>query len=177
MTLAGRWENAEPFERWMARSMKNHDLWEGVWRRSTVQDAIVARAAELPEPWRLLVLTEDWCGDAVNVLPAIARLAERAPERLELRCLDRDRHLDLMDDYLTDGARSIPKVLMIDAEWRVRGSWGPRPAELQNWVFREGRALVREERYKHLRGWYARDKGVTTLREVLAVLESGAVTR
>ena len=177
MTLAERWEIAEPFEQWISRAVTHHDLWNELWRRVTVEDVLVAGAAALPEHWRLLVLTEDWCGDAVNALPVIARLAERAPERLELRCLDRDEHLELIDDHLTNGARSIPKVLMIDARWQVRGTWGPRPAELQEWVFREGRSLVKDERYKRIRAWYARDKGATTLRELLAVLESAAVTR
>ena len=152
-------------------------MWEAIWRRATVDGAAVRTAEALTSRWRLLVLTADWCGDAVNVLPVIARLAAECPTRLELRCHDRDQHLELMDDHLTDGTRAIPKVLMIDAEWRVRGSWGPRPAELQAWIVREGRALVREERYKHVRAWYARDKGASAVREVLAALAVTVATR
>ena len=174
MTLHEVWSAAEPFPAWCARTVANHDLWELLRQRAAVPDEDAARAKALVQPWRLLVLTEDWCGDAVNTLPIIARLAELAPGRLALRCVDRDRHLDVMDDHLTDGARSIPKVLGIAPDGIVRATWGPRPAELQAWVYGAGRAMVKEERYKHIRGWYARDHGHSTLGEVLAALETGA---
>ena len=181
MTLDGgslneRWDLAEPFAAWCERTVQHHNLWMALRARATVPDDLVERAAALAHRWRLLALTEDWCGDAVNILPVIARLAERAPDRLALRCLDRDRHLDVMDNHLTDGARSIPKVLALDHAGSVAASWGPRPAELQTWVYREGRTLVREERYKRVRRWYARDKGAGTLRELLDALESVADT-
>jgi hypothetical protein len=174
VTLAERWAAAEPFPPWCARTVKYHDLWVSLWSRAAVAREHLDRAMALAHPWRLLVLTEDWCGDAVNALPTLARLADLVPERLELRCLDRDRNLGLMDEHLTNGARSIPKVLAIDAHWTVRATWGPRPAELQAWVYGEGRTMVKEERYKHVRGWYARDRGNSMIRELLAALETAA---
>lgn len=172
MTLADRWVRAEPFASWCERTETCHGLWTSLWARASAPGASVARARALARPWRLLALTADWCGDAVNSLPTIARLAAVVPERLELRCLDRDRNLDLMDDHLTRGARSIPKVLAIGPAWRVEASWGPRPAELEAWVFGPGRALPREERYAHLRRWYARDRGARILAELLSALET-----
>ncbi|MBI2796979.1 MAG: thioredoxin family protein [Gemmatimonadetes bacterium] len=174
MTLAERWAAAEPFPSWCARTVKYHDLWTSLRARAAVAPGLQDRARALAHRWRLLVLTEDWCGDAVNTLPTLARLADLVPERLELRCLARDRNLDLMDEHLTSGARSIPKVLGIDAHWTVRATWGPRPAELQAWVYGEGRRLVKEERYKHVRGWYARDRGTSTVGELLTALETAA---
>ena len=154
--------------------MANHDLWVSLWARAAVADGHLARARALAHPWRLLVLTEDWCGDAVNSLPVMARLADLVPGRLVLRCLDRDQHLALMDDHLTNGSRSIPKVLAVDGGGTVRATWGPQPAELQAWVYGAGRGLVKEERYKLVRGWYARDRGQATLYELLSALETAA---
>jgi hypothetical protein len=103
-------------------------------------------------------------------VPLLARLAELAPS-LELRVLPRDRHLDLMDAHLTDGKRAIPKVLVLDDAGRVRGSWGPRPSELQRWFLTEGVTLEKDARYRHIRTWYARDRGRSTVDEVLSLVE------
>ncbi len=77
-----------------------------------------------------------------------------------------------MDLYLTNGSRSIPIVVIMDDAFRPVGRWGPRPAELQEFVIREKRGGDRpaSEIYKDARRWYARDRGETTLREVLAVM-------
>ena len=77
----------------------------------------------------LLVIAEDWCGDASNTVPIIAKLAD-ATEGLELRIIRRDEHPSVMDRYLTNGSRSIPVVIALDEDFRELGHWGPRPAEL-----------------------------------------------
>ena len=75
--------------------------------RARSDDDYVRRASSLPGDWHLLVLSEDWCGDAVNTVPVVAKLAERCPN-LDLRVLARDANLDIMDAHLTGRSRSIP---------------------------------------------------------------------
>lgn len=83
---------------------------------------------ELPVRW--LVLTEDWCGDSAFSLPIIVALA-RLTDQVTLRILLRDANLDIMDQYLTNGTRGIPKLIAFDPETgRELFQWGPRPAEL-----------------------------------------------
>lgn len=173
ITLRERYLGAPEFEATLATAEKNADLWAAVWRRARVPDEYVQRVAALDGAWHLLVLSEDWCGDAVNTVPVIAKLVELAPN-LDLRVLARDRNLDLMDAHLTGTSRAIPVVIMLDDEYRERGWWGSRPAELQAWVVGPGRALDKEARYRHVRGWYARDAGRTTLDEVVGALERAA---
>jgi len=151
----------------------NADLWLAVYTHATVSDAAVARAAAIGGRWHILVLAEDWCGDAVNTLPVIARLVERVAN-LELRVLPRDANLDLMDSHLTNGARSIPVALVLRADYSEQGWWGPRPRELQAWVMGEGRVLDKPARYREVRRWYARDKGESTVRELLDVMVGAA---
>lgn len=160
------------FDGFLAVAQKEKTFWESGYRTARVPDDFVQRADQLPSNRRLLVLLEDWCGDAVSTVPMIARLAELS-HRLELRVLARDANLDLMDQHLTRGSRSIPLVLVTDDDLTVLGSWGPRPAELQEWFYREGHAIQKAERYKHMRTWYARDRGHSTMNEVLQAAESG----
>ena len=84
----------------------------------------------LPALQRWVVLTEDWCVDSAFVMPVVAAFVEASPH-LELRILPRDAHLDVMDRYLTRGARSIPKLVAFAEDGRELFSWGPRPASIQ----------------------------------------------
>jgi hypothetical protein len=101
----------------------------------------------------------------------VARLAELAPN-VDLRVLARDENLDLMDAHLTGTSRAIPVVIVLDGEFNERGWWGSRPAPLQQWVMGPGKALEKDARYREIRSWYARDKGRTTLEEVVRVMEA-----
>ena len=168
-----RYLGAPEFDEMLATAEKNADLWAAVSRRAKVPKEYLQRVAALDRAWHLLVLSEDWCGDAVNSVPVVARLAAMSPN-VDLRVLARDHNLDLMDAHLTGTSRSIPVVILLDEEYRERGWWGSRPAELQAWVLGPGRALDKEERYRHVRGWYARDAGRTTLEEVVTALEHAA---
>ncbi len=170
-----RYESGVPFSAFLASVAANAALWHAVAARAQVSDAAVARLAAIGGRWHLLVLAEDWCGDAVNTLPVIARLVERAPaDTLDLRILPRDANLDIMDAHLSNGARSIPIAIVLDAAYRERGWWGPRPRELQAWVVGEGRLLDKESRYREVRRWYARDHGASTVDEILRVIERAA---
>jgi len=133
----------------------------------------VEAARAMAGRWKLVALSEDWCGDAVNTLPVVARLAEAAG--WDLRVLSRDDNPDLMEAHLTNGrSRSIPVVIVYDEQFREVGWWGPRPSELQTWVLSEGLAMPSPERYKVVRRWYAQDKGRTTLAELLEVFPRAA---
>lgn len=171
--LKDRYRNAMDFAAYVGAAEKNQELWEALARRARVPADLAERVERLGGEWHLLVLSEDWCGDAFNTVPAIAALAEGA-SNLDLRILARDRNLDLMDAHLTNGSRSIPVVMVLDDRYRERGWWGPRPAELQSWVLTTGKQMPPEERYREIRRWYARDGGRTTLEEIVALLEQAA---
>ena len=173
-SIRDRYAAAPTFDAAVQAAVENGELWRNAARLARVPDDAVARAAAVGGRWHLLVLSEDWCGDAVNTVPHVARLAEQAPN-LDLRVLGRDANLDLMDAHLTGVSRSIPVVIAYDAAFAERGWWGPRPSALQAWVLGpEGQALDKTQRYRHVRAWYARDRGRTTLDEVLALLERAA---
>ena len=167
------YESGVSFPRFLEEVRATPGLWRAVARRTTVGGEYLDRVRRSGGPWRILVLADDWCGDAVNSLPVIARLVEAHPDA-ELRIVPRDAFPEIRDRHLTNGARSIPIAILLDSEGKVRGSWGPRPAELQAWFERELRDLPGRERYPALRRWYARDRGATTAREVAELFERAA---
>ena len=166
---AERFERAPTFEEYLETVDRNRELWHAVHERARPPDELVRAAREIRGLRRLVALSEDWCGDAVNTLPVVARLAEAVG--WDFRVLSRDANPDLMDAHLTNGrSRSIPVVIVYDEDLREIGWWGPRPREIQSWVLSEGLAMPSPERYKVVRRWYAKDKGRTTLLELLEVL-------
>ena len=168
------WDAAISFEAFLPTAEKNVGLWTSIWERAHIPEGFVERASGVTGEWKLLVLSADWCGDASNTVPVLARLAEKV-DGLELRLLERDENLDLMDEHLTGGtARSIPAAILLDASGVERAWWGPRPADLQAWVKTDGMDLPTDERYREVRKWYARDKGQTTLHEVISMIETAS---
>ncbi|HEX5727135.1 MAG TPA: thioredoxin family protein [Longimicrobiaceae bacterium] len=173
------WEAAFPWDDYLGREVRKHrELWEGIWARARTPDGALERLRETGGEWKLLVISEDWCGDASNTVPVLARLAADAPS-LELRVVKRDENPALMDAYLTGAARSIPLAVVLGPDFAPVGRWGPRPAELQAFVLAEKRAGLRPaaEIYREVRQWYARDRGETTVRELLEVLAAAAAAR
>ncbi len=125
-----------------------------------LSDSLKKMLAEVDGPWIWLVLTEAWCGDAAQNVPAIAAMAEQS-DNIELKLILRDQHLDIMDEHLTNGGRSIPKLICLDADTLEEfGSWGPRPEEAQEKAmeWKDDPDISKEEWAEKLHKWYAKDK-------------------
>lgn len=161
------WEQALPFKQFVDEAAVNQELWRGIHRQARLP-AWALEQAQAQAPRRWLVLAEDWCNDAVSVVPVLARLAEEV-DGIDLRILRRDEHPAVMDEYLGgDGARAIPIVIVLDDRRAELGHWGSRPGPLSAWL-NANLHLDKPARNLEARKWYARDRGETTLAEVLAV--------
>lgn len=161
------WDEAFTFEAFVAACKAEHcGLWQGIYNLARIPGWALA-AVPSGEKRRLLAIAEDWCGDASNTIPILAKLADQAPG-LELRVIMRDQNPEVMDQYLTNGTRSIPIVIALNESFDEIGHWGPRPTELQAWVMANRGTVPKAELYPQVRKWYARDRGETTIREVLA---------
>lgn len=119
-----------------------------------------------------LVLTESWCGDAAHATPIMDAFVKANPN-IELKILLRDDNPELMDAFLTDGARSIPKLIAFDTETeKIIGDWGPRPKPATQLVkdFKAEYGTLTPEFKKDLQVWYNRDKGKAIAEDLLQLL-------
>ncbi|MDP9278406.1 MAG: thioredoxin family protein, partial [Gemmatimonadota bacterium] len=116
MITKARYCGGETFAEFMARPTKNHDLWVALYKRITIPIEISARVEALGGHWHLLVLTEDWCGDSVNIVPIVAKLTGSV-SNMDMRMLARDENLDIMDSHLTGTSRSIPIVILLNPKY------------------------------------------------------------
>lgn len=180
--LQSEWDAAVPWDAYLHSVAKKRDVWDAAARRAQVSEGAKARLQALPGARRILVLTEDWCGDAARSLPPLAAAFD-STDLVEARYLNSDAHPETLGRFLTHGGRAIPTVIVQDEHGNHLGTWGPRPAPLQ--------ALMRERLREHgpatadnvatwyapIMGWYGKDQGKTTIDEVLMVLERGGTPR
>jgi thiol-disulfide isomerase/thioredoxin len=119
-----------------------------------------------------LVITEDWCGDSAQVIPVINKMAEQATA-IELKLVYRDEQPELMDAFLTNGGRSIPKLIAIDKNNDVLFTWGPRPSVATKMVadYKEKHGLLTPEFKQELQAWYNKDKGESIVDDLTKLLE------
>lgn len=125
-----------------------------------LNDSLIDVVGDVEKEWVWLVLTEAWCGDAAQNIPAIVKIAEQS-DNIDVRFILRDENLDIMDEYLTNGGRSIPKLICLDANSLEEvGSWGPRPevAQQKAMEWKEDESMTKEEWAENLHKWYAKNR-------------------
>jgi hypothetical protein len=134
----------------------------------------LARLQNIETPLIWLVLTEGWCGDAAQTVPIIAKMAAES-SNIELRLILRDENLEVMDEFLTNGGRSIPKLIVLNkATQEVLADWGPRPVKAQElfWNAKNSPNFDYPEVQKALQLWYAKDKTLSTQKELIELINS-----
>lgn len=136
----------------------------------TEQTAQEIEKVREPQTW--LVLTEGWCGDAAQNLPVIHKMAE-LNEHINLKLVLRDDNLELMDLFLTNGGRSIPKLIALDSNNNVIDTWGPRPAIATEMVadYKAKYGALDAQFKQDLQVWYNKDKGLSTQEDFVKLIQ------
>lgn len=131
----------------------------------------IAKAKSVQEPVTWLVLTEGWCGDAAQTLPIISKIADQSG-KINLKIVLRDENDVLMNEFLTNGGKSIPKLVSLDKNNEVIDSWGPRPSIPTQMVadYKAKHGALDAEFKKDLQVWYNKDKGRNTQEDLLKLL-------
>ena len=138
-------------------------------KKAELNQDLIDKVKELPaQTW--LVISEAWCGDAAQNLPWINQMAEQN-DAITFKIILRDENLDIMDQFLTNGGRSIPKLIALSAEDDVKYSWGPRPQLMQGTYSKmKDEGLEYAEISKTIHTMYAKDKGQAFQKEIFALL-------
>jgi hypothetical protein len=119
-----------------------------------------------------LVITEGWCGDAAQIIPMFEKM-EQASTQLKFRYVLRDENEDLMEQFLTNGSKSIPKLILMDAKsFEIVGVWGPRPEGAAKLIsdYKATFGKLDETAKTDLQKWYLHDKGISIQNEVVNIL-------
>jgi hypothetical protein len=140
----------------------------------TVPEEVSATLKAFEREYIWLVIAEGWCGDAAQILPILNKMALES-DKIDLRIVFRDSNDDLMNQFLTNGARAISKLLIIDkGTGKVCDHWGPRPKGASDLIknYKEQFGIVDEEAKSQLQIWYLHDKGLSVQNEVVEIILS-----
>ena len=142
-------------------------------KTSKLTEETIENVKKISQPQTWLVLTEGWCGDAAQNLPVLNKIAEEN-ENVDLKLVLRDENLELMDVFLTNGGRSIPKLIALDENKNVLFTWGPRPSVATKMItdYKEQNGVVDAKIKEDLQRWYNKDKGINVQEDLISLLSN-----
>ena len=144
-------------------------------KQIVVNDELINTLSNLDHKETWVVFSEAWCGDCAQIIPVIAKIAEASKGKIELRIIVKSEQKEEMQNYLTNGAEAVPKLVRFESEsLKEIGTWGARPEKAQaiaeHWKKNKD-TITKEEFSKELHLWYAKDKGVEIQKEFLMLLK------
>lgn len=136
-----------------------------------IEPALAEKTSQLKGHYIWLTITEGWCGDAAQIMPVINKIAE-LNSNIQHLVLLRDENLDIMDNYLTNGGRAIPKIVLLEAATlKEITNWGPRPKEANELYWQlKNENVPYSELSVQLHGWYAKNKTRAIQKEILEIV-------
>lgn len=139
-----------------------------VYKTLTIKDKLSKAIDNIENTQHWIVITEAWCGDSAQTLPIIAKIANESNGKIDLDIVFRDDNLDIMEKYLTNGSKSIPKLIAFDELGNEIFTWGPRPKPAQRLfeLWKGSKELDWDGFEMQLHKWYALDKGETIQEEL-----------
>jgi hypothetical protein len=141
----------------------------------TVSEDVIAKLQNLNNHYIWLVISEGWCGDAAQILPILNKMAAQSNKKIDLRIVLRDENEEFMNQYLTNGGKAIPKVIVICKEAGiVRTHWGPRPKGATELMtnYKKEFGVIDEKIKTDLQLWYLADKGISVQEELVEIMEN-----
>lgn len=141
-------------------------------KQTRLSEEALSAAEKINKDFTWLVLTESWCGDAAQTLPVINKFSE-ANQNIDLKVVLRDENDELMNQFLTDGNKSIPKLIVIENESKkVVSSWGPRTEKATRMIkeYKQKHGKVDDTIKKDLQVFYNKDKGKQIEKEMISLL-------
>jgi hypothetical protein len=140
----------------------------------TIAEEYTAQLQSLQGNYIWLVLAEGWCGDAAQIVPVINKMAMLS-DRIELKILFRDENEELMNRFLTNGTKGIPKLIVLDkTTLEVLGDFGPRPKGAAQFMvdYKTTHGLIDETAKAELQLWYFHNKGIEIQQEITDLMQS-----
>ncbi len=135
-------------------------------------ETVEQKVSSISSRLKFLVLTESWCGDAAHSMPIMNKIAEANPN-IDFKALLRDENPELMDAFLTNGSRSIPKLIVFDADLnKIIAEWGPRPSIATQMAndYKTMHGTFTPEFKQDLQVWYNKNKGENILNDLVGLL-------
>lgn len=176
LDLKSIWTNGQTYAEWLAGVKNPHmraemDRFE---KEIEIPASVAAALKSLKRSVHVLAIIEDWCGDVRRNAPVLAKLCALNPDKLQLRCVDKESKPELMVRYLTNAAEAIPVFVFFSEAFVEVGNWGPRPHACKR-IMARGKAAGRiDDAREKIHAYYAGDKHQTTIAELFALIDTAS---
>ena len=152
----------------------NAERTKRIEKTTIIDEEFKAEVEKISHPVVFFVIAESWCGDVAQNLPVIYKIAELNPY-IKLRIILRDENENIMNEFLTNGAKSIPVCILLDGEtFEVLGKWGPRPGTAMSLMreYKNNPDISHAEANKNIQLWYAKDHTKNIQSEFLEMISN-----
>jgi hypothetical protein len=141
-------------------------------KKTKLTDQTISTLKNTKKNQTWIMITEGWCGDAAQIGPVINKMSLET-NKVDFKVVLRDENEDLMNQFLTNGSKSIPKLIVLDENNEVVSSWGPRPSIATKMVndYKEIHGGLDAAFKKDLQVWYNKNKGENIQEDIVAFLE------
>ena len=160
-------------EKMLKYTEANLERMQRVSNNISIDQKLYNLLTSVTDRWIWVIITEPWCGDAAQIVPALCAFAE-VNSNIETKLILRDTNLDLIDAYLTEGGRSIPKLICLHQDTMEEiGTWGPRPQQIQVMVdkFKSDTTTSFGQKVRQIHQWYDDNKSAALQEEFIALLQ------
>lgn len=170
-TLLALHASGQPFPEFVAAAKARREGWLKLADSAQVDAALVQRAKAAGSGWRILVVAIDACGDSMNSVPYVARLAAQAGIDLRIVLPTAGRPVQEAHRSL-DGRTATPTFLLLDGTGAERGCIVEQPKALREWASAERAKVSLDSVHAGIRAFYAKDLGASIARETVEMLEA-----
>lgn len=181
----------DAYNEWMRDDLivKDHDLYneqmndyirlnfqraKRLLKTTELNEELVQLVEDIDRDQNWLMIAEPWCGDVVHLLPILKKM-EELNSHVKVKIVLRDQNLDLMDQHLTNGGRSIPKVIVSDQDSPTLFTWGPRSKNATDYLTKlnNDSTINKDQAKMLLQKWYNQDKGISIQEELINLIKNG----
>lgn len=153
MVTRERFEQGMTFQQYLDQMGTNKETFTKFLSEIKIRPEDKEALAKLGKKLKVMVITEDWCGDALYNVPVLAKLVEGNPN-IETRVFLRDKNADLMDQYLNQGMfRSIPVFAFFDENMNEVARLLERPGKITEQLEKKMLEVRRSMRAENLEQW------------------------
>jgi hypothetical protein len=153
MVTRERFEQGMTFQQYLDQMGTNKETFVKFLSEIVIRPEDKEALAKLGKKLKVMVITEDWCGDALYNGPVLAKLVEGNPN-IEARVFLRDKNADLMDQYLNQGMfRSIPVFAFFDENMNEVARLLERPSKITDQLEKKMLEVRRSMRSENLEQW------------------------
>jgi hypothetical protein len=174
LLIEGKSSGAKQTEALVNYSRLNETRMDRLDKTMVVDETITTKLISIQSQYIWLVIAEGWCGDAAQLLPIFNKMSE-VSDQIDLKIVFRDENEALMNLFLTNGNKSIPKLIILDKNsLDVIADWGPRPKGAIDLVqnYKEKFGVIDDTIKAELQMWYLHDKGLSTQKEIIELIFS-----